>query len=97
MTRLAQAAALAALADQQYLAQTIAMVQESKARIEAIAAANGLTALPSATNFVAIDCGWDGEINGQTAPQGIYVYQIQIQFLGEAKPRLFKGDVLLMR
>ena len=30
------------------------------ARLAAIAAANGLTALPSATNFVAIDCGRDG-------------------------------------
>ena len=30
------------------------------ARIGEIAAANGLTALPSATNFVAIDCGRDG-------------------------------------
>ena len=61
MTRLAQAGALAALQDQQYLAQTIAMVEESRARIAGIAAANGLTVLPSATNFVAVDCGLDGD------------------------------------
>lgn len=40
---------------------TIAKVEESRRRIGAIAAANGLTALPSATNFVAIDCGRDGD------------------------------------
>ena len=33
---------------------------EGRARIAGIAAANGLAALPSATNFVAIDCGRDG-------------------------------------
>ena len=32
----------------------------ARARIGEIAAANGLRALPSATNFVAIDCGRDG-------------------------------------
>ena len=29
--------------------------------IAAIARANGLTPLPSATNFVAVDCGHDGD------------------------------------
>ena len=35
-------------------------IEEAKARITRIAAANGLVALPSATNFVTIDCGQDG-------------------------------------
>ena len=57
MNRAAQAGALAALEDETYLAQTLENVQKSKARIAGIARANGLVPLPSATNFVAIDCG----------------------------------------
>lgn len=60
MSRISQAGALAALKDQAYLQQTIENVAKARARIGEIAAANGLTALPSATNFVAIDCGRDG-------------------------------------
>ncbi len=59
MNRAAQAGALAALKDQDYLAQTIARVAEARDEITRIAAENGLTALPSATNFVAVDCGRD--------------------------------------
>lgn len=58
--RLAQAGAMAALADRDWLAQVQARVTAAKARIAAIAAANGLTALPSAANFVAVDIGADG-------------------------------------
>ncbi|MEM9144671.1 MAG: pyridoxal phosphate-dependent aminotransferase [Pseudomonadota bacterium] len=58
--RLAQAAALASLGDRAHLDRVIAAVSASRARIAEIAAANGLSALPSATNFVAIDCGRDG-------------------------------------
>ena len=60
MPRVSQAAALAALADQPYLAEVVAKVIAAKLRIAEIAAANGLKALPSATNFVAIDCGREG-------------------------------------
>ncbi|WP_137701613.1 pyridoxal phosphate-dependent aminotransferase [Marimonas lutisalis] len=60
MNRTAQAGALAALRDPQYLAQTISDVAEARAEIARIAAENGLSTLPSATNFVAIDCGADG-------------------------------------
>ena len=60
MNRAAQAGALAALADQQYLAENIANVAAARNEITRIASDNGLTALPSATNFVAIDCGQDG-------------------------------------
>ena len=60
MNRAAQAAALAALADQAWLTETCAKVVEARATIDAIARDNGLTTLPSATNFVAIDCGRDG-------------------------------------
>ena len=53
--------ALAALADEAYLAETLENVAASKARIGTIARANGLVPLPSATNFVAIDCGQGAE------------------------------------
>jgi len=59
--RLAQAAALASLGDSAHLADTVARVARARARIGEIAAANGLTALPSAANFVAVDCGGDGD------------------------------------
>jgi histidinol-phosphate aminotransferase len=61
MGRVAQAGALAALADAEWLAQVVAEVAAARDRIGVIAAANGLAALPSATNFVAIDCGRDGD------------------------------------
>lgn len=60
MSRISQAGALAALEDQGYLAEVKAKVSRSRERIGAIARAQGLTPLPSATNFVAIDCGRDG-------------------------------------
>ncbi len=60
MSRVSQAGALAALNDQAWLAQVQAQVAAARDRIAAIARDNGLTALPSATNFVAVDCGGDG-------------------------------------
>lgn len=60
MTRTGQIGALAALLDQDYLAKTVGRIAEGRERIGAIASENGLRALPSATNFVAIDCGRDG-------------------------------------
>lgn len=61
MGRIAQAGALAALADQDWLDQVREQVIEARATLARIAADNGLTALPSATNFVTIDCGRDGD------------------------------------
>lgn len=61
MGRIAQAGALAALADQGWLDQVRNQVAEARATLARIAADNGLTALPSATNFVTIDCGRDGD------------------------------------
>ena len=60
MCRISQAGALAALADQDYLSDIRAKVAASRDRIAQIARENGLTPLSSATNFVAIDCGRDG-------------------------------------
>lgn len=62
VNRMAQTAALAALADQPYLRSVVADVDACRKRIAGIAAANGLEALPSATNFVTFDCGGDGAL-----------------------------------
>ena len=60
MGRIAQAGALAALKDQDYLNQTVEKISQARAEIARIVQENGLTPLPSATNFVAVDCGRDG-------------------------------------
>jgi histidinol-phosphate aminotransferase len=59
LSRVSQAAALAALADPGWVAKVRGEVEAARVRIEGIAAANGLQALPSATNFVTVDCGRD--------------------------------------
>ena len=61
VNRIAQAGALAALGDDGWLARTCDRVAHARERIAGIAAENGLAALPSATNFVAVDCGRDGD------------------------------------
>ena len=61
VTRLSQIAALAALKDTAYLAGVIETVARGRERLADIARANDLTPLPSATNFVTIDCGQGGD------------------------------------
>lgn len=61
VNRIAQAGALAALQDQPHVEDVIARVAAARDRIGAIAKSNGLKPLPSAANFVAIDCGRDGD------------------------------------
>ena len=60
VTRMGQVAGIAALADQQHLHGVVNSVAAARQAIAAIATANGLAPLPSATNFVSIDCGRDG-------------------------------------
>ncbi|MEM9048704.1 MAG: pyridoxal phosphate-dependent aminotransferase [Pseudomonadota bacterium] len=60
VNRVAQAGACAALADRGWVAQVCEQVAAARAQLAEIAAANGLAALPSATNFMAIDTGRDG-------------------------------------
>ncbi len=55
--RLAQRAALAALDDQDHVAAVVGAVREGRCDYAALAAELGFAALPSATNFVAIDVG----------------------------------------
>ncbi|TCT40948.1 pyridoxal phosphate-dependent aminotransferase [Martelella mediterranea] len=77
MTRLSMVAAEAALADQAYLQTVIARIHESRAQIGRIAEANGFKALPSATNFVAVDCGRDGDyaraIVNRLGARGVFI------------------------
>ncbi len=57
---LTQAAALAALADQDHVRSVVSRTSAAWLRIATIARDNGLMPLPSATNFVTVDCGRDG-------------------------------------
>jgi len=60
VSRMAQVAGEAALADQDYLRSVVEKVEVGRQRISEIARTNGLDPLPSATNFVTINCGADG-------------------------------------
>ena len=60
LNRIAQAGALAALADQVWLADIQAKVTASRNQIAQVGRDHGLLPLPSATNFVTLDCGHDG-------------------------------------
>lgn len=74
--RIAQAGALAALQDQDWLAGVQGMVANARAMLSQIARDNGLVPLPSATNFITMDCGRDSEhaagILFRLATQGIF-------------------------
>jgi histidinol-phosphate aminotransferase len=60
ISRLSQAGALAALGDTGWIDHVRAEVARARDRIADIGRAHGLTPLPSATNFVTLDCGRDG-------------------------------------
>ncbi|MGL5011901.1 MAG: pyridoxal phosphate-dependent aminotransferase, partial [Paracoccaceae bacterium] len=74
--RLGQAAALAALKDQDWLRQVQNQVKQARTTLSQIARHNGLQPLPSATNFVTIDCGKDAAyasaVLERLASQGIF-------------------------
>jgi len=74
---LAQVAAAAALADRPYLEEVIGRVERARRIIAGIGEANGLKPLPSATNFVTIDCRRDGEFAGailrSLAERGVFI------------------------
>lgn len=59
MNRIGTEAAIAALADGAYLTEVLGKIAASREKIAAIAISNGLKPLPSATNFVTVDCGRD--------------------------------------
>jgi histidinol-phosphate aminotransferase len=61
VSRLSQAAALAALADQDHLTWVRDQVAASRESFGQVARENRLLPLPSATNFLTLDCGADGD------------------------------------
>ncbi|WP_103334198.1 pyridoxal phosphate-dependent aminotransferase [Pseudotabrizicola formosa] len=77
MGRVSQIGALAAVQDQDWLQQVRQRVVTARARVTALAAANGLRALASATNFVTVDCGRDGDharaILRETVARGVFI------------------------
>ncbi len=83
MPRLSTEAALAALADQAYLKDVVSRIVAARQRIAAIATANGLAPLPSATNFVAIDCGRDG-VHARAIVDGLMQHGVFIRMPGVA-------------
>jgi histidinol-phosphate aminotransferase len=77
MSRVSQAGALAALADQDWLKSVQKRTVTARERLSTIAKANGLRPLPSATNFVTIDCGRDGDfartVLGELGRLGVFI------------------------
>ncbi|WP_135501410.1 pyridoxal phosphate-dependent aminotransferase [Roseovarius aestuariivivens] len=77
MNRTAQIGAEAAIRDQAYLADVVSKTAAARDRIAQIARENGLTPLPSATNFVSVDCGGDGDfaraVLQSLVNQGVFV------------------------
>ncbi|MDC7786793.1 pyridoxal phosphate-dependent aminotransferase [Rhodoplanes sp. TEM] len=60
ISRVSQAGALAAIRDADHVPRVRGAVAAARDRIGEIARRNGLSPLPSATNFVTVDCGRDG-------------------------------------
>lgn len=60
INRIAQVGALAALGDQAYLRDVVGRISAAREQISDVARSCGLRPLPSATNFVTVDCGRDG-------------------------------------
>lgn len=83
MNRAGVAGAVAALKDQAYLEEVVGRIKASRERIGAIAAQNGFAALPSATNFVAIDCGRDGAF-AKSIVDGLMEHGVFIRMPGVA-------------
>lgn len=83
MVRPSVAAAIAALADETYLNDVVARIIAARERISHIATQNGLKPLPSATNFVAIDCGRDA-VYARTIVDGLMEHGVFIRMPGVA-------------
>ena len=60
MNRVSQFAAIASLKDNKHLEDVILKVKKSLKKLEEIAISNNCKFIKSYTNFLAIDCGYDG-------------------------------------
>jgi len=83
MARSSVVGALAALEDHNYLTEVVAKIADARARIAAIAENNGLKPLPSATNFVAVDCGRDATF-ARAVVDGLMQHGVFIRMPGVA-------------
>lgn len=77
MGRISQIGACAALHDQDWLDQVRKRISHARSRLGQIARDCGMQPLPSATNFVTVDCGRDGDyaraILHQTVARGVFI------------------------
>ena len=83
LSRLSQIAALEALQDQAHLNQVQQQVRESLQRIQQIALDNQLKPLPTAANFLTIDCGRDGDY-GIAVMKGLIERRVFVRMPGVA-------------
>ncbi|MEC9343601.1 MAG: aminotransferase class I/II-fold pyridoxal phosphate-dependent enzyme, partial [Pseudomonadota bacterium] len=81
MNRTAEIGALAALADQDWLARTVRLTAEARDRIAAIGTGHGLSPIPSATNFVTLDCRRD-TAHARTVMEGLLKRGIFVRMPG---------------
>ncbi len=83
ISRAAQAGAIAAMQDQDWVQAVKSKVAAARTNISDIASANGLKPLQSATNFVTIDCGRDGTY-ARSIVDGLFAQSIFIRMPGVA-------------
>jgi histidinol-phosphate aminotransferase len=83
ISNVSQAGAIAAIQDQDWVQHVKREVITARARIRDIARDNGLTPLPSATNFMTIDCGRDGAY-AKSIVDGLLQYGIFVRMPGVA-------------
>lgn len=81
ISNVAQSGAIAALADQVHLESSIASVRHALDDTAAIVRRHGLSPLPTATNFVAVDCGRDGTY-ARAIVDGLAQYGVFIRMPG---------------
>jgi histidinol-phosphate aminotransferase len=77
ISRVSQAGSLAALQDQEWLREVQGRTVAARERLAAIVRANGLKPLPSATNFVTVDCGRDADfarkVLAELGARGVFI------------------------
>jgi histidinol-phosphate aminotransferase len=83
ISRISQAGAVAAIKDQDWVRDVKSKVMAARSRIRDIAKDNGLKPLPSATNFMTIDCGRDGA-HARAIVDGLLHHGIFIRMPGVA-------------
>ncbi len=81
ISNVAQSGAIAALADEAHLQWSMAAVRAALDDTAAIARRHGLEPLPTATNFVAIDCGRDG-VHARAIVDGLAQHGVFIRMPG---------------